>query len=150
VTTPLTVWICDTCGENITAPGKAIVTWREDDSLGSDFRIVHKNMDGRRCDPGVEGGFRLSTELLSFLGADGLAYAMSLLSAGPIMGDSALRVRDFDGFVDLVRRTQTPWYEEARPFWQTEDTQHWLADANEVYPYCPDVLRRIAEQELDT
>jgi hypothetical protein len=103
-------------------------------------------MDGRRCDPGDDAGFRLSTELSSFLGADGLAYAMSLLSPGPIMGDSALRVRDFDGFVDLVRRTQTPWYEEARQFWHTEHTKDLQADANEVAPYVPDELKRIAEE----
>jgi hypothetical protein len=66
------------------------------------------------------------------------------------MGDTDVRVRDFDRFADLVRRTQTPWYEEARPFWQTEHTQHWLADANEVAPYSPHVLERIAGQELDT
>jgi hypothetical protein len=57
-------------------------------------------------------------------------------------------VADFNGFVDLVRRTQTPWYEEARPFWDTEHTRDWLADANEVYPYSPRVLEQIAKQEL--
>jgi hypothetical protein len=150
MTTPLTVWKCDTCGDDITEPGKALVTWREEDHRGYDFRIVHKNMDGRRCDPGAEHGFGLSTNLSSFLGADGLAYAMSLLSPGPIMGDTYVRVLDFNGFVDLVRRTQTPWYEEARRYWQNEHTQHWLADANEVAPYCPDVLKRIAKQELGT
>jgi hypothetical protein len=80
MTTPLTVWICDTCGEAITEPKKALVTWREEDRRGYDFRIVHKNMDGRCCDPGADAGFLLSTDLSSFLGADDLAYAMSLLS----------------------------------------------------------------------
>lgn len=147
--TPLTVWKCDTCDDDITEPGKAIVTWRTDeDDRGYDFRIVHKNMDGRRCDPEADRGFVLHTELSSFLGDDGLAYALSLLSPGPIMGDTAVKVVDFNGFVDLVRRTQTPWYEEARPYWQTEHTAHWLADANQVAPYTRDVLERIAKQEL--
>jgi hypothetical protein len=149
VTTPLTVWKCDTCGDDITEPGKALVTWRtDDDDRGYDFRIVHKNMDGRRCDPEAEREFLQSTELSSFLGDDGLAYALSLLSPGPIMGDTDVKVLDFNGFVDLVRRTQTRWYEEARPHWQTEHTQHWLGDANQVYPYQPDVLERIAKREL--
>jgi hypothetical protein len=132
MTTPLTVWKCDTCGDDITEPGKALVIWRTDeDGRGYDFRIVHKNMDGRRCED-AEGGFLFHTALSSFLGNDGLAYALSLLSPGPIMADTNVRVADFNGFVDLVRRTQTPWYEEARPHWQTEHTQHWLADANQV------------------
>jgi len=54
-----------------------------------------------------------------------------------MMGDSDVQVIDFNGFVDLVRRTQTPWYEEAHPYWQTEHTQHWLWDANQVAPYPP-------------
>lgn len=51
MTQPLTVWKCDTCGDDITDPDTAIVTWRRDDAnRGYDFRIVHKNMDGHRCD----------------------------------------------------------------------------------------------------
>jgi hypothetical protein len=144
VTTPLTVWKCDTCGDDITDVGKALVIWRtDDDRRGYDFRIVHKNLGGRRCDPEADRGFVLHTELSSFLGPEGLAYALSLLSPGPIMCDAYLRVADFNGFVDLVRRTQTPWYEEARPFWDTEHTRHWLADANEVYPQCRVVKRSV-------
>ncbi|MBZ4558674.1 hypothetical protein GBO17_06895 [Mycobacterium avium subsp. hominissuis] len=151
-TKPLTMWTCDTCGEGITLAdaGKALVTWRHDDQgRGYDFRIVHKNMNDRRCDPEYASGFMLHTELSMFLGDKGLAYALGLLSDGPIKGgESAVRVADFDSFTDLVRRVQTPWYEEARPFWNTEHTQHWLADASESYPYMPDVLERIAKQDL--
>lgn len=111
MTTPLTTWICDTCGEDITDAERALVVWRNEGRLGYDFRIVHKNMDGRQCDPESRDGFVLHTELSSFLGADGLAYALSLLSPGPILGGDDVRVKDFNGFVDLVRRTQTPWYE---------------------------------------
>jgi hypothetical protein len=75
----------------------------------------------------------------------------ALLSPGPINGGTAVQVADFNGFVDLVlvRRTQTPWYEQARPYWRTDQTQHWFADASEIYPYEPDALERIAKQELD-
>lgn len=78
MTTPLTTWICDTCGDDITDAGKALVTWRSEERRGYDFRIVHKNLDDRRCDPEAAEGFVLHTELSSFLGADGLAYALSL------------------------------------------------------------------------
>ena len=149
VTTPLTVWTCDTCGDDITDIGTALVTWlADDDRRGYDFRIVHKNLDGHRCDRDAEDGSDQHTELSSFLGPSGLAYALSLLSPGPIKGYTDVRVTDFNGFVDLVRRTQTPWYEEARRHWGTEHTQHWLADASEIHPYEPDVLERIAKQEL--
>lgn len=147
---PLTVWICDSCGDDITEVGKALVTWRTDDERrGYDFLIVHKNLDGRSCDPEAKSGFVLNTELSSFLGADGLAYALSLLSPGPIMGDTAVRVADFNGFVDLIRRTQTPWYEEARSRFGTEETRDRFGDANEIAPYVPVALERIAQQQID-
>ena len=84
--TPLAVWMCDTCGDDIVDPGMALVSWRtDDDGRGYDFRIVHNNFDGRHCDPGAEGGFVLSTELSSFLGADGLAYVC--FAGGHLVGD---------------------------------------------------------------
>src|SRR5689334_15320592 len=76
MTNPLTVWQCDTCGDDITEPVKALVTWRNEGRRAYDFRIVHKNMDGRRCDPGAERGFQQSTNLSSFLGIEGLTYAL--------------------------------------------------------------------------
>ena len=84
-----------------------------------------------------------------FLGPSGLAYALSMLSPGPINGGIAVQVADFNGFVDLVRRTQTPWYEEARPYWRTEDTQHWFAGGSDIRPYESEVLERIAKQEFN-
>ena len=60
-----------------------------------------------------------------------------------------MRVKDFNGFVDLVRRTQTPWYEEARRNWRTEETQHWFSDSGESFPYMPSQLEDIAKQERD-
>lgn len=141
---PLTVWQCDTCGDNITNPGKALVIWQIDDHYrGYDFRIVHMNIDGRCCDPGNDNGFVRFTYLSSFLGANGLAYALAFLR--PIEGYFDVEVIDFNGFVDLVQRTQTPWYEEARSYLHTEE---WLADADRIYSYMPDVLERIAKQEL--
>jgi hypothetical protein len=138
MTPPLTVWQCDTCGDNITQPGKGLVVWRtDDDHRDYDFRIVHMNMDGRSCDPGADRGF-LFVHLSRFLGDDGLVRELSLL-----------RPVDYNGFVDLVMRTQIPWFEEARPYLQTEHTQDWLGDARQFYPCTPDVLKRIAEQELE-
>lgn len=152
-TAPLTVWKCDTCGDDITDPSTGIVTYRRDDERrASDFRIVHKNIPGtrRRCDPEAAEGFIDSTELSSLLGANGLADLLSLLSAGPFSGlRGVVRVADFDGYVDLVRRVQTPWYEEARPFCSTEHTRELIGGANYTYPYLPDTLERIADQKIE-
>lgn len=146
--TPLTVWKCDTCGDDITKPGTALVTYRrDDDNRAYDFRLVHKNIDGHRCDPDNAHGFEASIELHSLLGADGLTDLLSLLSAGPLKSTPGeVRVADLDGYVDLVRRVQIPWYEEARPYWGTEYTGELVAGANATYPYMPDVLERIANQ----
>jgi len=148
-TKPLTVWKCDTCGDDISDPGIGIVTYRRDDQRrASDFRLVHKNIDGRRCDPDNDGGFIDSIELSGLIGADGLADLLSFLSAGPYSGRrGVVRVADFDGYVDLVRRVQTPGYEEARPFWRTEHTRELIGGANQTYPYLPDTLEQIANQD---
>jgi len=56
------------------------------------------------------------------------------------------RVGDIDAYVDLVRRLQTPYYEEARARFGEEDVANWLSDANEHYPYLPETLKRIADR----
>ena len=55
---------------------------------------------------------------------------------------------DLDAFVDLFRRFQTPWYEEGRGHWGDEAVEHWLGEANEIYPYRPGTLARIATGKL--
>lgn len=148
---PLSSWTCDICGDEITDPELGLLTWREyDDMRAYDFVIVHKNFEGRTCDPGFERGYSSSVAISSGLGNEGQAYLLSMLSLGPIKGESDARcaVADFDQYVDVFRRLQTPWYEEARGRWADDDVQHWLGDANEVYPYVPDVLERIANRTL--
>jgi hypothetical protein len=135
------------CGQDITDPSMALVTWQSDrGSNAREFRIVHKGM----CDPGADVGYVQSVELGNFLGPDGVAYLLSMLSLGPLKGpgESMPEVSDFDGYVDLFRRVQTPWYEEARRRFDEEAVINWLSDASEVLPYHPDVLERIARGTL--
>lgn len=147
--TPLTAWKCDRCQEDITDPGIAVVTYRRDDQRRAyDFLLVHKNLDGRRCDPDNDDGYIESIALSQLLGADGLTDLLSFLSAGPYSGDrGVVRVADFDGYVDLVRRVQIPFYEEARQYWHTERTRELLGGASYAYPYLPDLLEHIANQD---
>jgi hypothetical protein len=146
---PLTTWICDTCGEEMTDPNTSLMTWTEDDQgRAVEFLLVHKNIDGRTCDPGARSGFVSNLELSAGLGEDGAAYLLSLLSVGPLKGNGSCKVANMSGWVDLFRRLQTPWYEEARPHFDDEKTRHWLDDANEVLPYMPEVLEKIAKGTL--
>lgn len=146
---PLTSWTCDSCGQDILDPQRGLLIWREEDLRGYDYRLVHKNIDGRHCDPGSNEGFISNVEIDHFLGPEGQAALLSMLSVGPMMhGDNQPRVKDFDAFVDIFRRLQVPWYEEAREHFDDELTQHYLGDANEIYPYIPDVLERIATADF--
>lgn len=81
------------------------------------------------------------------IGHDGQAWLLAMLSAGPLRGEEP---RDYfpvypDQFVDLFRRLQTPGYEEARQRFGLASVLEAYADANEVQPYTPSELRRIAE-----
>lgn len=153
---PLRSWICDTCGEPITDPTRALVVWRSDgDSYTySDFMIVHKTFrreaNPRHCDPGAKSGYIMNLDLDHFFGVNGLTMLLSWLSIGPLKdgGGSRIASSDLDAFVDLVRRVQVPNYEQARPRFREEDTRYWLDDANEYYPYLPEVLDRVAKGTL--
>jgi hypothetical protein len=152
---PLTTWICDACGDDVTEPQLALLIWRTDREADGawrayDFKIVHKNLDGRQCDPGAGSGYRSNLELDNYLGPDGVAWLLSMLSKGPLLGGGGCEIQpqDMDDFVDLFRRLQVPHYEEARRNFDTEHTREWLSDANEVLPYIPDTLERIANQTL--
>lgn len=144
--TTLTAWICDTCGDNIADPKKGLVTWQVDSELRkSHFRIVHQGA----CDKDHSSGIHTST-LADLLGLDGQARLLSWLSYGPIKNTgSQLRINDLDAFVDLFRRLQTPWYEEARPHFGSSDVAEQWGDANEIAPYEQHALRRIAEEAND-
>ncbi|MBG6060148.1 hypothetical protein RCH16_003623 [Cryobacterium sp. MP_M5] len=138
---PLTTWICDTCGDAIEDATKGLVVWNSDESLRKDgFKIVHK---GKHCD--LDRRMQ-SLEVAHFVGQKGQASLTSWLSYGPIKnhGNSA-RILDMDAYVDLFRRLQTPWYEEARPYFQSEAIQEVWGDSNEGFPYGPDSLQQIAE-----
>ena len=142
MTGPLKSWRCDSCGDEINDPSTALVIARYDDLKPFDWLIVHK---GDSCDPGASAGYMLNVSLSSFLGEEGLAHLLALLSPGPIKGGSGCRIANFEQYVDLVRRVQTPYYEEARTKFDDEDVHHQFGDANEYYPYVPKSLRNIAQ-----
>lgn len=142
---PLNTWICDLCGQGVEDIDKGYVVWRtkRDPIRYHDFRVVHQG----RCDPGQP--YDSSLPLKDFVGPEGLTMVLAWLTVGPLKNEEpSNRVEDFAEFVDLVRRVQIPYYEEARQRFDDEGVQADLFDANEFYPYQPEILRRIADGTL--
>ncbi len=138
-----TSWYCDVCRELIDSPKDGYVIWKNDAQMRHyDFKIIHQE----ECD---RGNHTSSCAIEDFLGEDGLARLLSHLSLGPIMkhrGEPPVcRALDTDEFVDLIRRVQTPFYEEARQHFRNGDLRNDLSDANEVAPYLQETLKKIAE-----
>ena len=108
---PLTTWYCDVCGDT-TDVQHGYVVWKNGDGKARDFKIVHKV----QCDR--DRSYSRSAALEDFLGEVGLSQLLSFLSLGSLK--KRLRqgphcdISDFDEFTDFFRRTQTPYYEEAR------------------------------------
>lgn len=145
-TEPLTSWVCDHCGQLVETAAEGILIWGYEPGTyrSQNFRIVHKNGRGPGgCDP-KGSAFPSSLDLDGLLGPEGQAHLLSFLSAGPLNGQSEPRVVNMDEFVDVFRRLQTPWYEEARQSFNDEDVVNDWAGSNEYHPYLPDSLRRIA------
>jgi hypothetical protein len=149
-------WYCDVCQETITDPTKGMVVSKSsrtsDGYVEHDFLIVHKGYQGDGgCDPGNRAGYTYSLDIETYLGLEGQAWLLALLSAGPLLGGgSRARVRDLNEYVDLFRRLQTPHYEEARRRFGDPEVRDWFSDANEVLPYTPDVLYRVAHDQIDS
>jgi hypothetical protein len=143
---PLTTWYCDVCSERIEDVQKGYLTWKINDSLHShDFKIIHKTKCALVLDD-----HPASVPLRNFVGADGLSYLLSHLSLGPIMLARDIKshcdASNIDEFVDLIRRLQTPYYEEARRKFRNLKVIENFSMATEIYPYLPDTLEWIVQE----
>ena len=149
---PLQEWICDSCGELITAPQHGYVEWKETDGKMHDFRIVHhaphspRKAGGRDCyySRRDRGG---DTSLESLVGVEGLIVATSWIDLGEWHEGtySGPHVRNLREWVTLVRRLQVPHYEEAR-LCTGELSEEAGGGANEVYLYLPETLRDVIDR----
>ncbi len=136
---PLTQWRCDVCRKAIETAGDGYVTWHTDDDLREHgFKIIHQGP----CDDNEAGA---SAALTDFLGTDGLNYLMAMLSYGPLKKGNAAGPKDMNEFVDLVRRVQSPYYEEARVRFSDPDVRAHRSDWNEVVPYMEGELKALSE-----
>lgn len=139
---PLTKWRCDVCGELIESVDDGYVTWHGPSQSGAPygFKIIHQG----KCDDGIAN---LSAALRDYVGTDGLAKLLSMLSVGPLktaQGQSPQVVGDLDELVDFIRRVQTPFYEEARQRFSEEEVLRDFYDSNEVAPYMQRTLKALA------
>jgi hypothetical protein len=140
---PLKTWYCDTCGEKIAHPSKGYVIWKNSpERKAHGFKIIHQG----KCD---QDDHHASSALTDFLGPDGLAKLLSHLSVGPFKGGGRSDVKDLDEYVDFIRRVQSPYYEEARKYFDNHDVAEAYADANEVLPYLQNQLKSIAAENSE-
>ena len=139
---PLARWYCDVCNEVIDDAKKGYVIWKSSKAKKyHGFKIIHQV----RCDL---DDHIASNALQDFLGERGAAYLLSFLSGGSLLariGQSSRSVSDLDEFVDLFRRCQTPYYEEARRKFADPDVREDFGDRNEYAPYLPETLKHIIE-----
>lgn len=144
-------WYCDRCGGTITDPNNSLVVWQmDDDYRDHGYLIVHKG----RCDPGSKGpgSYTMSMDISAFQGWDGQSYLLSMLSDGPfhmkvLKTKGGIPPKDLHEFVELFRRLQTPYYEEARRHFRCEGVKdaYWEAGTEQVYR--PDALHDIATHD---
>lgn len=145
---PLQQWYCDECFEVIEQATEGYVVWNSDEEgRNYGFKVIHKV----KCD---NHELPRSSALEDFLGADGQNKLLSMLSYGIIARlrsgcPTEQRIADIDSFVDLFRRMQVPYYEEARQrMLDPRNLDEW-SGVNEIYPYQVFVLREVAAGKLD-
>ena len=137
---PLTRWYCDVCREPIEDTESGYVIWQANkQSQYYSFKIIHKT----KCD---QTNYNCSMALNDYTGEEGLARLLAELSSGSIIDGWSCHVVAFlDEYVELFRRVQTPYYEEARRYFREEMVRERLSGENPVSAYLPETLRQIID-----
>jgi hypothetical protein len=154
---PLQQWTCDECGETIGNPSDGYVEWlREHEGDGwvvHGFRIVHHASASPRKEAGHDCYLyagrtgRADLPLGDFLGPDGLVRLLMFLDVGPIHDpDGMPQIRNTREYVELFRRLQLPYYEEARTRLPIAQSEGSFQSANEVWPYLQSTLKELVER----
>ncbi len=145
---PLGQWICDVCGEVIQSPKDGYVQWNRNlNQEIDDFVIVH-HFSASPKKHNRDGCYKYDSDsdLESFLGERGIVELTALLDPGPYhMPEYKTMVADIRKWIDFYRRLQLPYYEEARQYWEEAISDGYFDDANEIYIYLPEKLKRMIE-----
>ena len=148
---PLKQWICDVCGKIIERPEDGYVVWGYDEDGRIDkIRILHQNRRGDQERQGCDHDrfqFPNSLPIDRFLGDDGKILLLSLVDPGPFFREEYRdQIADKRQFLDVVRRFQIPYYEEARLYLDRARAEGFLDGANEIYTYLPSTLKSVVEE----
>lgn len=116
---PLSQWCCDSCGGIIDGPMEGHVEWYTTHRTRktSGCRIVHMS---RECasDAAEQAALGRTATVISLdrvVGRRGMACLLKRI--GEVVGLGWAETADGQAFVELMRRVQLPYYEEARLFW---------------------------------
>lgn len=147
---PLKQWICDVCGKVIESPSEGYVVWGEnEDGMVDKFRIIHQNrhIDGKIVGCDCDRKYNLSMPLESFLGDEGKVQFLSIVDPGPeFTSEYRDQIANKRLFLEVVRRLQIPYYEEARIYWNRARADGFFCGANEVWTYLPETLKCLIEE----
>ncbi len=144
---PLQQWVCDTCGGIIERPEDGYFQYDRDDNLKTHSFIIvhHKSKSPRHTNDGCYQHDH-DDSLTSYIGANGLVNLLSLVDVGRYHNvDNDVDTSDIVGWCDIVRRLHTPYYEEARLYWNRAIAEGYFDDINEVGIYRPGYLKKLIE-----
>lgn len=132
-------WRCDNCGGAVSVDDGYVI-WNSR-GKNRDFRIVHQS----KCD---DKSLDSSMALSEFVGVDGIASLLSLLTVGPLAhvpeGGSPDKDISLSDFADLFRRLHVPHYERARQYFDDPRVIEFVGGWNERAMYMPGELAEIA------
>lgn len=142
---PLEEWICDTCGQKLSA-NNGWLEWLSPRSGPHSFNIVHNK---RACYQHDHHPDRSDMHLHVFLGANGLQQFLSMMDLGKILDPSGMympALPEMRSFVDTIRRLHIPHYEEARQYISEAVADGYFSDQNEVSIFLPNTCLSIIKR----
>ena len=116
---PLQQWCCDSCGGIIDGSHNGFIEWEVEQRTQriSRPRIVHKSLECPYRDSDLATAWKTSAHVTLDLvaGHKCLPNLLSLLH--DTVANGWADTEDGHAFVEVMRRAQLPYYEEARLFW---------------------------------
>jgi len=117
---PLGQWCCDTCGDVIEGPEDGCIEWHTTHRTNTvaGFRVVHRS--GKCVYQGVElatlGRTSSLLPLTDAIDSTGLGHMLVILEQS--LREGSVRDEALNEMIEVLRRVQIPYYEEARLAWQ--------------------------------
>lgn len=148
-------WTCDVCRRIIENPRKGYVVWKYGDNYEEEgyfkYKILHpsglKDEYGEAYGCDYDRTYVYSSSLVDFVGDRGLVKLLGMIDVGPLhRSEYKEQIENIRDFLELFRRVQLPYYEEARFYWKDAYDDGYFDGANEIVPYFPSTLKDIIEK----